>query len=68
METEKDNKLHFLDVLVCNNHNLVTSVLRKPTFTHLLVNHFSLTPSKYNIGFIKTLLNRCYKISNTWKE
>ena len=68
MENEKDNKLHFLDVLVCNNHNLVTSVLRKPTFTHLLVNHFSLTPSKYNIGFIKTLLNRCYKISNTWKE
>ena len=56
----------FLDVLVCNKPNLVTSVYRKPTYTGLLTNFFSFTPSKYKNGLIKTLLDRCYKINNTW--
>ena len=67
METEKENgKLPFLDVLVCNKRNLVTSVYRKPTYTGSLTNAFSFAPSKYKNGLIKTLLNRCYKINNTW--
>ena len=45
METEKNGKLPFLDVLVCNKPNLVTSVYRKPTYTGLLTNFFSFTPS-----------------------
>ena len=67
METEKNGKLPFLDVLVCNKPNLITSVYRKPTYTGLLTNFFSFTPSKYKNGLIKTLLDRCYKINNTWK-
>ena len=45
--------------------NLITSVYRKPTYTGLLTNIFSFTPSKYNNGLIKTLLDRCCKINNT---
>ena len=66
METEKNGKLPFLDVLVCNKPNLITSVYRKPTYTGLLTNFFSFAPSKYKNGLIKTLLDRCYKINNTW--
>ena len=51
---------------MCNKPNLVTSVYRKPTYTGLLTNFFSFTPSKYKNGLIKTLLDRCYKINNTW--
>ena len=47
METEKNGKLPFLDVLVCSKPNLITSVYRKPTYTGLLTNFFSFTPSKY---------------------
>ena len=39
-ETEKNGKLPFLDVLVCNKPNLVTSVYRKPTYTGLLTIFF----------------------------
>ena len=67
METEKNGKLPFLDVLVRNKPNLLTSVYRKPTCTGLLTIFFSFTPSKYKNGLIKTLLDRCYKINNTWK-
>ena len=68
METEKKNgKLSFLNVLVYNKPNLVTSVYRKPTYPGLLTNIFSFTSSKYKNGLIKTLLDRCYKINNAWK-
>ena len=66
MKTEKNGKLPFLDVLVCSKLNLITSVYRKATYTGLLTIFFSFTPSKYKNGLIKTLLDRCYKINNTW--
>ena len=40
---------------------------RKATYTGLLTIFVSFTPSKYKNGPIKTLLNRCYKINNTWR-
>ena len=58
METEKNCKLRFLDVLVCSKPNLITYVYRKPTNTGLLTDFFSFTPSKYKNDLIKTLLNR----------
>ena len=61
MKTEKNGKLHFLDVLVCNKPNIVTSVYRKPTYIGLLTNFFSFTPSKHKNGFIKTLLDSVTK-------
>ena len=36
MEIEKNNKLHFLDVLVCNKLNLITSTYRKPKYSSFL--------------------------------
>ena len=67
IETEKNCKLSFLDVLVCNKPNLITSVYRKPTYTGLLTNFNSFTPSKYKNDLVETLLDRCYKINNTWE-
>ena len=66
METEKNSKLHFLNVLVSNKLNLTTSIYRKPKYSSYLTFFFSFTPSKYKNGLIKTLLDRCYKINNTW--
>ena len=39
---------------------------RKKTFTGLLTNYFSFTPFSYKLGLIRTLVDRTYKINNTW--
>ena len=67
MEKEVDNKLAFLDVLVNNNpHNLPTSFFRKKTFTELLTNYFSFTSFSYKISLVRKLVDRVYKINNSW--
>ena len=45
METEKNSKLPFLDVLMGNKSNLVISIYRKQTYIGLLTIFFSFTPS-----------------------
>ena len=68
MEKETHHKLPFLDVLVNSNdpNSLLTSVYRKKTFTGLLTNYFSFTSYSYKVGLIRTLVDRAYKINNTW--
>ena len=44
----------------------VTRVYRKKIFTGLLNNYFSFTPFSYKLGLIRTLVDRTYKINNTW--
>ena len=67
MEKEVDNKLAFLDVLVNNNPlNLQTSAFRKKTFTGLLTNCFSFSSFSYKMGLVRTLVDRVYKINNSW--
>ena len=67
MEKETDHKIPFLDVLINNGtHFPVTSVCRKKTFTGLLTNYFSFTSRSYKLGLIHTLVDRAYKINNTW--
>ena len=67
MEKEIDKKLSFLDILLDNNHpSIITSVYRKKTFTGLLTNYFSFAPLNYKLGLVRTLLDRVYKINNTW--
>ena len=67
MEKEIDHKIPFLDVLINNDtHFPVTSVYRKKTFTGLLTNYFSFTSRSYKLGLIRTLVDRAYKINNTW--
>ena len=63
-----NHKLPFLDVLIDNNDpsSSLTSVCRKKTFTGLLTNYFSFTSYSYKVGLIKTLVDRAYKINNTW--
>ena len=68
MEKEIEHVLPFLDVLIDNTHrsSVVTSTFRKKTFTGLLTNYFSFTPLSYKIGLIRTLIDRVFKINNTW--
>ena len=40
------------------NHNL--------PFFDVLINYFSFTSYSYKMGLIKTLVDRAYKINNTW--
>ena len=58
----------FLDVLLDNNepNSSLTSVHRKKTFTGLLTNYFNFTTHSYRVDLIKTLVDRAYKINNTW--
>ena len=67
-KTEVNHKLPFLDVLLDNSNppSLVTSVFRKSTYTGLLANFFSFTPFPYKLGLIRTLVDRTFKINNTW--
>ena len=67
MEKEIDHKIPFLDVLINNEtHFPVTSVYRKKTFTGLLTYYFSFTSHSYKLGLVRTLVDRAYKINNTW--
>jgi hypothetical protein len=68
MEKESDHKLDFLDVHIDNSFTSPTvRVHRKKTFTGLLLNFFSFTSFSYKMGLVKTLVDRTYKINNTWK-
>jgi len=64
-----NHQLPFLDVLIDNGQSEfpVTSVFRKKTYTGLLTNFFSFTPSSYKLGLLRTLVDRAFKINNTWK-
>ena len=42
--------------------------LQKLQIYRFINNFFSFTPSIYKIGLIKTLLDRSYKINNTWRS
>ena len=61
-------KIPFLDVLINNSQHQspITRVYRRKTFTGLLTNYFSFTPFSYKLGLIRTLVDRTYKINNTW--
>ena len=56
-----------MDILVNNNPlNLQTSVFCNKTFMGLLANYFSFTSFSYKIGLIRTLVDRVYKMNNSW--
>ena len=69
MEKENNHIISFLDVLINNNStdSPVTSIYHKKTYTGLLLNFFSFTSFSYKLGLVKTLVDRTYKINNTWK-
>jgi hypothetical protein len=66
MEKEQDNQIAFLDVLIQKCITFSTSVYHKKTYTGLLQNYFSFAPFSYKISLIRCLIDRTFKINNTW--
>ena len=67
METEVNKIIPFLDVLIDNSQNIFnTSTYQKSTYPGLLLNYTSFTSRFYKIGLIKCLIDRTYKINNSW--
>ena len=65
-ETEKNNLLPFLDVLVTKElHGFSTSTYRKPSHTGLGMKFDSSIPNKYKLNLIDCLVDRAYKINST---
>ena len=67
METNVNNQMPFLDTLITNiDSNITTQTYHKPTYTGLLLNFNSFTPFSYKNNLIKCLIDRTFKINNTW--
>ena len=73
-EVENDDKLPFLDVLVCREscssqlNSFTTNIYRKPTFSGLYTNFHSFLPEKYKTGLFLTLLFRIYTLCSDWSK
>ena len=67
MELENNKQLPFLDVLLDRSEGtLRTTTYRKRTFSGVLLNYHSFTPMSYKIGLVRCLIDRIFKIHNTW--
>ena len=67
METENENKIPFLDLLITkNNTALDISIYRKPTFTGLGTNFLSSCYKKYKSSIIYTLLHRAFSLTSNY--
>ena len=63
METEKENKLSFLDVEIIREQDKLTATFyRKPTFSGVYSNFESFLPSVYKFGVTYALVYRCFHI------
>ena len=58
--------ISFLDVYIKNQGELCTSVYQKETYTGLLTNFRSFVPFVYKRMLVNTLVDRTFKINNTW--
>ena len=57
METEKENKLSFLDLeVICEVGKFTTTIYRKPTFSSVYSNFKSFLPSVYKFCMVCTLV------------
>ena len=71
IEHEKHKKLPFLDIYLVNSDEkdiLITKIYRKVTIFGVLTNYLSFTDMNYKIGLVKCLIDRIYKINNTWEH
>ena len=68
-EEEEGGKMPFLDFSISReNGKFVTNVYRKPTFTGLYTNFYSMIPSTYKFGLILTLVHRVFSICSSYKQ
>ena len=69
METEKENKLSFLDVEIIREQDKLTATsYRKPTFSGVYSNFESFLPSVYKFVMAYTLVYRCFRICSNWTQ
>ena len=69
METEKDNKLSFLNVeIICKQSKFTATVYQKPTVDGVYSNFERFLPSVYKFGMVYTLVYRCFCICLNWAE
>ena len=66
MEAEVNKIIPFLDVVIDNSQNILKTSTYQSTYSGLLLNYTSFTSRFYKIGLIKCLIDRAYKINNTW--
>ena len=67
-ENEVNNSLPFLDVKVIrSNHQFVTSIYRKPTFSGVYTNYSSYIPDLYKQNLVSTLLFRIFTVCSSWE-
>ena len=68
METENDNKLPFLDILVTKTqNNLNTSIYRKDTFSGLGVNYLSKCFSNFKNNAFSTMFYRAFRLTSSYE-
>lgn len=68
-ETEEDNKLNFLDVMIEKTAtNFCTSIYRKPTYTGLTTKFNSNIPIQYKKNLICTLVTRAFNICSSFQN
>ena len=66
IESEKQNRLSFLDVQVIPEDKIFTnSVYRKPTFSGVYTHFDRFLPSTCKFGTVYTLTNRCLRICSS---
>ena len=69
METEKENKLYFLDVEVIREQGkFTTTVYRKPTFSGVYCSFENFLPSVYKFNMVCTVVYTCFRICSNWKQ
>ena len=69
METEKENKLSFLDVEIIREQGKFTAtVYRKPTFSSVYSKFESFLRSIYKFSVLYTLVDRRFCICPNWTQ
>ena len=67
METEQNNQIPFLDVLIKKpNNKFDISIYRKPTYTGLGVNFISRCYENFKLNTFNTLFYRAYKLTSSF--
>ena len=65
-ETESNNTMPFLDVLITrSNGSFVTSLYRKATFSGVFTNFYSFISIQFKASLISTLLYRCFHLTSS---
>ena len=66
IEKQINHSIAFLDLFISgiNNQNLTLQIYHKSTYTQLFLNFKSFTSFSHKISFIKSLIDRSFKICN----